>query len=99
MHFNHSTHPIIRTSETCFAFAGKIIVLPGNNEDDIGAVECRWVIECDCWCDTDVDDDYDSDDDDDLGAVECRWMRECDCWYDTDVIHVVYDCDDYHDHD
>ena len=26
-------------------------------DDDIGADECRWVIECDCWCDTDDDDD------------------------------------------
>ena len=79
MHFNHSTHSIIRTSETCFAFAGKIIVLPGTNNDDddnnnIGAFECRWVIECDCWCDTDNDDD-----DDDICAVECRWVIECDC--------------------
>ena len=30
----------------------------------IGAVECIWVIDCDCWCDT-HDDDDDSDDDDD----------------------------------
>ena len=29
-------------------------------DDDISADECRWVIECDCWCDTgdDVDDDW-----------------------------------------
>ncbi len=26
-------------------------------DDDIGADECRWVIECDCWCDTGDDDD------------------------------------------
>ena len=23
------------------------------NNDEIGAVECRWVVECDYWCDTD----------------------------------------------
>ena len=35
--------------------------------DYIGAIECRWVIECDCWYDTDdddYDDNYDDDDDD-----------------------------------
>ena len=43
----------------------------------IGAVECKWVIECDCWYDTDDDDvdndccviDYDDDDDDDHDFV------------------------------
>lgn len=24
---------------------------------DICAVKCRWFILCDCWCDTDMDDD------------------------------------------
>ena len=43
----------------------------------IGAIECNWVIECDCW--------YDIDDDD----VECRWVIECDCWYDVNDV-VMY---------
>ena len=30
-----------------------------HDDDDIGAVECRWVMEYDCWCDTDDDDDCD----------------------------------------
>ena len=33
---------------------------------DVGAVECRWMIDCDCWCDTSDDcdggDDYWDDD-------------------------------------
>jgi len=28
-----------------------------DNADDIGAVEWIWVINCDCWCDTDNEDD------------------------------------------
>jgi hypothetical protein len=24
-----------------------------TTDNKIGAVECRWVIDCDCWCDTD----------------------------------------------
>ena len=40
----------------------------GQDDDDIGAVNCWWVIECDCWCDThdgDIDDDdIDVDNDD-----------------------------------
>ena len=31
-------------------------------DDDIGADECRWIIEYDCWCDTGDDDD--------------RWMHD-----------------------
>ena len=34
-------------------------------DDDIGAVECGWVIDCDCWCDTDDYVGYDCDSDDD----------------------------------
>ena len=26
-----------------------------DDDDDIGAVECIWVTECDCWCDRDND--------------------------------------------
>jgi len=48
--------------------------------DDLGALECRWVIGCDCWYDTD---NYNDDDNYDLCAVECRWVIGCDCWYDT----------------
>ena len=29
-----------------------------REDDDIGAVECGWVIQCDCWCDTEDDDLY-----------------------------------------
>jgi len=50
----------------------------GNN-DDIGALECRWGIGCDCWYDA----DYNEDDKNDLGAVEFRWRIGCDSWYDT----------------
>ena len=31
----------------------------------IGAFECNWLIECDCWCDAEEDGDDDDDDDDD----------------------------------
>lgn len=52
-------------------------------DDNVGAVECRWVIECNWWCDTD-------DDDDNVGAVECNWVIECDWWCDTDdIIYVI----------
>ena len=53
--------------------------------DDLGALECRWVIGCDCWYDT--DDDYDYDDKDNLCAVKCRWLIGGDCWYDTAYNH------------
>jgi hypothetical protein len=33
MYVNQFT-TLIRTSETCFAFAGEIVVLTGNNDDD-----------------------------------------------------------------
>jgi hypothetical protein len=36
-----------------------------TNVDDIGAVECGWVMECDCWCDTNVVVVVVDDDDDD----------------------------------
>ena len=26
-----------------------------DDNDDIGAVDCRWVIRCDCWFDTDTE--------------------------------------------
>ena len=47
----------------------------------MGAVECRWVIECDCWCGTDENDgddnwcmyvcydEYDSDNCDDASGI------------------------------
>ena len=40
------------------------------------------MIHCDCWCETDDDDD------DVIDAVECRWLIDCDYWYDT-IFHVV----------
>jgi len=55
------------------------------------------VVECACWCDTNVDDGNDDgywddvenidvdgcDDEDDIGTVECIWVIDCDCWCDT----------------
>ena len=38
---------------------------------DIGAAACRWLIECNCWCDTDNNLKHHTDDTDD-------------CWCDTD---------------
>ena len=35
-----------------------------NSGDDVGASERRWVIGCDCWCDTDDEDNDDNDDED-----------------------------------
>ena len=36
----------------------------GDDDDDVGAVECRWLIEYDCWFYTDDDlDDVDNDGD------------------------------------
>ena len=29
-----------------------------REDNDVGAVECGWVIKCDCWCDTEDDDLY-----------------------------------------
>ena len=26
-----------------------------DDDSDISAVECRWLVEYDCWCDTDCD--------------------------------------------
>jgi hypothetical protein len=57
--------------------------------DYIGALECRWVIECDFWCDT-VDDDIDD--------VECRFIV-CDSLYDTNDSEDVDDSDDADDAD
>ena len=53
-----------------FLFVEKFaVLLPmglGENDDiDIGAVENIWVIECDCWCDTNNDSDGNDDNDDD----------------------------------
>ena len=36
-----------------------------DDDHDVGAVECRWLIEYDCWFDTDDDDLDDGDNDDD----------------------------------
>jgi len=44
------------------------IVKGDVDDENIGAVECSWVIECDCWCDT-----YDDDDDDDVYDIRC-WV-------------------------
>ena len=38
-----------------------IIITYKRQIDNIGAVECIWVIDCDCWCDTDDDNSDDSD--------------------------------------
>jgi hypothetical protein len=35
------------------------------------------IINCDCWFDTNDDED------DDIGAVEWIWVIDCDCWFDT----------------
>ena len=45
-------------------------MMVGDDDDDIGAFKCKWVIEYECCCDTDYgdhvkDDDSDDDDDDD----------------------------------
>ena len=40
-----------------------ILMLYQGDDDDIGAVDCGWVIQCDFWCDTD-DKDVDDDGDD-----------------------------------
>ena len=42
-----------------------------DDHDDVFAVKCRWVIECDCWYGT--DDDV-NDDDNYVGDVECRMI-------------------------
>ena len=41
-----------------------VIVWKMHCDTNIDAVECRWVIECNYWCDTDDrnDDNYDNDD-------------------------------------
>jgi hypothetical protein len=39
----------------------EVDVIWWSMDDDIGTDECRWVIECDCWCGTDDD-------------VDDRWM-------------------------
>ncbi len=41
----------------------------GDDDVDVGAVECGWLIEYDCWCDTD-DDDHDDVDNDDVDNVD-----------------------------
>jgi hypothetical protein len=56
MYVNRFTTLIHRTSETCFAFAGEIIVLTGNNNDDNGG----------------DDDDNNNNDDDIAAGVEYR---------------------------
>ena len=40
-----------------------ILMLYQGDDDDIGAVECGWVIKCDCLYDTD-DEDVDENDED-----------------------------------
>jgi hypothetical protein len=45
-----------------------------ENRYDIGAVECRWAIDCDCWYDTDDDDVEESDG----CVVQCRWVTTVD---------------------
>jgi len=40
-----------------------ILMLYQGDDDDIGACKCGWVIQCDCWCDTD-NEDVDEDDED-----------------------------------
>ena len=39
----------------------------------IGAIKCKWVIECDCWCDTEEDDD----DDESVGVDRSCSKRVC----------------------
>jgi len=50
--------------EACWTISN---ITAGMMMIDVGAVECRWIIECDCWCDTNDDcdggDDYWDDDD------------------------------------
>ncbi len=70
--------------EACWTISN---ITAGMMMIDVGAVECRLIIECDCWYDTDVD------------AVEWRWMIDCDCWCDTnddcDGGDDYWDDDDY----
>ena len=37
----------------------KELQMIGMIDDDIGAIDCRWEVDCDCWCDTDGDDNDD----------------------------------------
>ena len=47
---------------SCVKSVDLLIVLV-RDDDTIGVVECRWVIYCDCWCDTDYDENDCYDDD------------------------------------
>ena len=39
-----------------------MMMMMNDGDDNVGAVECGWVIEYDCWCDTYDDDSYNNDD-------------------------------------
>ena len=49
-----------------------------SKENIIDAVGCRWVIDCECWYDTDDNDVCDDD-----GAVECISEIDCATFCDT----------------
>ena len=46
-------------SDVTISVCNVVMILTWNDDDDIGAVKGRWVIEYDCWCDTDDDDEND----------------------------------------
>ena len=41
------------TSDVTVSVCNVVMILTWNDDDDIGDVVSRWVIDCDCWCDTD----------------------------------------------